>query len=247
MARPLRCQYTCTYNIVLPQFNDLEFLLCFKAWAKLVQQWLVFMPNKKLFELVVSHMSLSWFQNSSDNHSLDYIKTMSGMTLHYISSQVAQFLLDDAIMSGCGTKCHVICTQPRRISAISGSYMILLPQSTQSCFFSCWEGGIRKGGVVRFLCWLSNTFGTKVTKIQWFHFVLYHWGDGETTNWWSVSVTCVLLCTVCGCGCSETTDWWPVCYCVQCVCGCVYSETTDWWPVSVTCVLLCTVCVWVCV
>ena len=29
-------------------------------------------------------------------------------------------MLDDCILRGCGSSCHVICTQPRRISAISG-------------------------------------------------------------------------------------------------------------------------------
>lgn len=33
--------------------------------------------------------------------------------------QVAQFLLDDALMSGNGSVCKIACTQPRRISAIS--------------------------------------------------------------------------------------------------------------------------------
>ena len=36
--------------------------------------------------------------------------------------QVPQFILDDAIMSGWGSRCHVICTQPRRISALSGYF-----------------------------------------------------------------------------------------------------------------------------
>ena len=39
--------------------------------------------------------------------------------------QISQFLLDDAIARGCGSKCHVICTQPRRISAISGANFII--------------------------------------------------------------------------------------------------------------------------
>lgn len=33
--------------------------------------------------------------------------------------QVPQFLLEDAILSGHGSSCHVIVTQPRRIAAIS--------------------------------------------------------------------------------------------------------------------------------
>jgi len=32
---------------------------------------------------------------------------------------MAQFIFDDAIMSGHGSTCRIVCTQPRRISAIS--------------------------------------------------------------------------------------------------------------------------------
>ena len=35
--------------------------------------------------------------------------------------QVAQFVLDDAITKDKGSTCRVVCTQPRRISAISVS------------------------------------------------------------------------------------------------------------------------------
>ena len=35
------------------------------------------------------------------------------------TTQVAQFILDDQIMSNRGSTCHIVCTQPRRISATS--------------------------------------------------------------------------------------------------------------------------------
>lgn len=35
------------------------------------------------------------------------------------TTQIPQFILDDAIARGCGSATHVVCTQPRRISAIS--------------------------------------------------------------------------------------------------------------------------------
>ena len=35
------------------------------------------------------------------------------------TTQVGQFLLDDQIMSGNGSKCYIVCTQPRRISTIA--------------------------------------------------------------------------------------------------------------------------------
>ena len=61
----------------------------------------------------------------------DDVVTLSRMTDHththihththtHTHTQVPQFILDEAIMRGRGSKCHVICTQPRRISAISG-------------------------------------------------------------------------------------------------------------------------------
>ena len=37
--------------------------------------------------------------------------------------QVAQFILDDAIEQGHGSLCRIICTQPRRISAISVCFL----------------------------------------------------------------------------------------------------------------------------
>jgi hypothetical protein len=35
------------------------------------------------------------------------------------TTQVAQFILDDSIMKDRGSTCHIVCTQPRRISATS--------------------------------------------------------------------------------------------------------------------------------
>jgi HrpA-like RNA helicase len=35
------------------------------------------------------------------------------------TTQVAQFILDSCIMKDKGSMCHIVCTQPRRISATS--------------------------------------------------------------------------------------------------------------------------------
>ncbi|XP_028396420.1 ATP-dependent DNA/RNA helicase DHX36-like [Dendronephthya gigantea] len=47
------------------------------------------------------------------------VVVISGETGCGKTTQVAQFILDDAIMKGKGSTCRIICTQPRRISAIS--------------------------------------------------------------------------------------------------------------------------------
>ena len=35
------------------------------------------------------------------------------------TTQIPQFLLDDAIERGCGGACNILCTQPRRLAAIA--------------------------------------------------------------------------------------------------------------------------------
>ena len=48
--------------------------------------------------------------------------------------QVPQFLLEDAVERGFGAQCQIICTQPRRISAISGKeHLYLLLSFVRMC------------------------------------------------------------------------------------------------------------------
>ncbi|XP_018426680.1 PREDICTED: ATP-dependent RNA helicase DHX36 [Nanorana parkeri] len=47
------------------------------------------------------------------------VTVISGETGCGKTTQVTQFILDDYILKGKGSSCHIVCTQPRRISAIS--------------------------------------------------------------------------------------------------------------------------------
>ena len=58
-----------------------------------------------------------------DNHQVTVI---SGETGCGKTTQVTQFILDNYIEIGKGSACRIVCTQPRRISAISVSKLSLV-------------------------------------------------------------------------------------------------------------------------
>ncbi|XDV29353.1 hypothetical protein PO909_032490 [Leuciscus waleckii] len=57
--------------------------------------------------------------------SANQVLVVSGETGCGKTTQVTQFILDDFIQRGMGSLCRVVCTQPRRISAISVSKSII--------------------------------------------------------------------------------------------------------------------------
>lgn len=62
------------------------------------------------------------------------VVVVSGETGCGKTTQVAQFILDDHISRGLGSVCRVVCTQPRRISAISVCF---------SFYFTCRGTGLK--------------------------------------------------------------------------------------------------------
>lgn len=69
--------------------------------------------------------------------------------------QVAQFILDDFILRKKGSTCHVICTQPRRISAIS---VTLEKIYSSNCKLSVFHGAGHSCSRLKLsqrLCWFG--------------------------------------------------------------------------------------------
>jgi ATP-dependent RNA helicase A len=68
------------------------------------------------------------------------------------TTQVCQFILDDYINSGQGGYCNIICTQPRRISAVSVADRVAVER--------CEELGVSVGYSVRFESRLPRPYGS---------------------------------------------------------------------------------------
>ncbi|XP_048582367.1 ATP-dependent DNA/RNA helicase DHX36 isoform X2 [Nematostella vectensis] len=63
--------------------------------------------------------------------STNQVVVISGETGCGKTTQVAQFILDDAIQCGNGSLCRIACTQPRRISAISVAERVAIERGEQ--------------------------------------------------------------------------------------------------------------------
>ncbi|KAK3583426.1 hypothetical protein CHS0354_025545 [Potamilus streckersoni] len=77
---------------------------------------------------------------------------ISGETGCGKTTQVPQFILDDHIQRGVGSHCRVLCTQPRRISAVSVAERVAVERAE--------ECGISSGYMIRLECKVSRPQGS---------------------------------------------------------------------------------------
>ncbi|ELT91988.1 hypothetical protein CAPTEDRAFT_154310 [Capitella teleta] len=74
---------------------------------------------KEIFNLRKKLKAFKMKKDIVDTINKNQVVVISGDTGCGKTTQVAQFILDDYIQCGRGSNCHIVCTQPRRISAIS--------------------------------------------------------------------------------------------------------------------------------
>lgn len=78
--------------------------------------------NHKYEEMMRFRQKLPSYSKKEEIISMirsNQVTVISGETGCGKTTQVPQFILDDCIVRGEGSQCHIICTQPRRISAVS--------------------------------------------------------------------------------------------------------------------------------
>ena len=105
--------------IQLPKTFGTIFLVCKELWFRFtlccISAWIIriiiifFWHDQELLQLI------------HDNQ----VVVISGETGCGKTTQVPQFILDHHLENGTGSMCRVICTQPRRISAITVSFYVL--------------------------------------------------------------------------------------------------------------------------
>lgn len=89
---------------------------------RLHSEQLTKLQNLKYTKMLTKRTTLPAFDKRKailDVIEANQVVLISGETGCGKTTQVAQFILDDYIENGKGSMCKIICTQPRRISAIS--------------------------------------------------------------------------------------------------------------------------------
>ena len=103
-----------------------------KCWLSVVRRAVEKQLRSGLysFSSFASYSSLVFFGGVSLYNVYGFFLRVVGCSKHWLLQwlyiyffQVAQFILDDAIEQGHGSLCRIICTQPRRISAISVCFL----------------------------------------------------------------------------------------------------------------------------
>lgn len=103
-AALLKAEYTENYDkILMDSLLEEKFNKIYKSRFEERRRLPAFGKRKEILAMIDQHQVL----------------LISGETGCGKTTQVPQFILDDAIMSNKGSACNIVCTQPRRISAIS--------------------------------------------------------------------------------------------------------------------------------
>jgi hypothetical protein len=101
--RPGRAPTLAESQQILRQFRQHQQTAAYKKWQPVRKKLPAAKKRDELLGLMAGHQAL----------------VVSGETGCGKTTQVPQFLLDDMIESERGASCYIICTQPRRISAVS--------------------------------------------------------------------------------------------------------------------------------
>ncbi|XP_022089221.1 ATP-dependent RNA helicase DHX36-like [Acanthaster planci] len=112
---PQEEQFHSFYNHMLAQDTDLDDRLQLELETKQTDNW----QYRNMQEFRKKLPSHSMRQELLRLISENQVVVISGETGCGKTTQVPQFILDHHIQQGQGSTCRVICTQPRRISAIS--------------------------------------------------------------------------------------------------------------------------------
>jgi ATP-dependent RNA helicase DHX36 len=82
-------------------------------------------------EITISQLIVCDHQCFSNEITFLQVLVISGETGCGKTTQLPQYILESEIEAGCGSSCNIICTQPRRISAISVAERVAMERGEQ--------------------------------------------------------------------------------------------------------------------